>query len=99
MHKRGMTVQLMGRLDGTAALDLKGKLVEKIAAAQPCLLDAALIDSITTPALQVLLAAKQQCTKFNIPFALENPSKACLEGIQDLGLGQMFFSTQPTESL
>ncbi len=50
-------------------------------------LDASRVERLTTPCIQVLLAAGHAAEKENAHFKLQNPSQALTASLTDLGLG------------
>jgi chemotaxis protein CheX len=73
-------------LDIAAAHALKGLIGEALASSAGVTLEGARVESIGTPAVQVLLAAARTCAAQRRGFVLEQPSAAVCAAFDDLGL-------------
>ena len=58
--------------------------------AQPILLDGSRVERISTPCIQILIAALKSAEARGTPFRLSNPSNVLAEALVDLGLEQIF---------
>ena len=81
---------LPSSLDRLAAEALCHRLQDKVLAGQPVLLDGSAVDRVSTPCIQILVAALKGANARGIPFKLDAPSQVLIEAITDLGLRQLF---------
>jgi len=58
--------------------------------AQPILLDGSRVERISTPCIQILIAALKSAEARGTRFRLSNPSNVLAEALVDLGLEQIF---------
>lgn len=79
-------------LELAAAEPLCRKLQDKIHAGRPILLVGSAVERISTPCLQILVAASKSARARGVSFALRAPSKALLDALVDLGLQQALTS-------
>lgn len=81
------------------AEDLRAGLVLAADHEAAILIDASETVSIGQAALQLLIAAKQEADRLNIPFAIENAQPALVARIGALGLGEMLSLGETEEAL
>jgi anti-anti-sigma regulatory factor len=75
-------------LELIAAEPLCRKLQDKLHSARPILLDGSRVERISTPCLQILVAASKSAQARGVSFELRSPSKVLLDALADLGLEQ-----------
>lgn len=80
------TIALPEILDLSAAEPLKAALAEAVDAGKPLTLDAGAVARLSTPCLQVLIAAERAMKAADVPFTLANPSDAFVDTFNDLGV-------------
>jgi chemotaxis protein CheX len=83
-------VILPSSLDLSGAEPLCRKLRAKLLDAEPILLDGSQIERISTPCVQILIAAGKSAELRGLRFTLETPSIALSEALTDLGLAHAF---------
>lgn len=83
-----MAEALPSSLELAAAEPLCRKLQDKIRDARPILLVGSAVERISTPCLQILVAASKSARARGVSFALREPSKVLLDALVDLGLEQ-----------
>lgn len=82
-----MTLHILpGRLDTGAADGLHGALLDRVAQGQPLRLDGAAVEQVGLACLQLLISARRTAAALQLPFVIEHPSAALLEGISIAGL-------------
>ena len=79
-----------GELTIYTAAELKGKLVEALAAAKPIEIDLARVDEIDSAGLQVLMLAKREAARIEQPLTLVNHSHAVMECLDMCNLTAAF---------
>jgi anti-anti-sigma regulatory factor len=77
---------LPSSLDLPAAGPLCRQLQEQVLSGGPVLLDGAAVDRVSTPCLQVLVAARRSTESRGLRFELRDPSAALTNALADLGL-------------
>lgn len=83
---RGYGLELPPILDMAVAGSLKVCLLEAVALAKPLVIDAAQVERLSTPCIQVLVAAGTALQEAGIGFSLHRPSEAFADAFNDLGL-------------
>lgn len=89
---RGKTarIALPEILDFGTAEPLKAALEKALAGGRPLKLDAEKVERLSTPCLQVMIAAELAMKAADVPFTLSNPSDAFVDTFNDLGaFGQL----------
>jgi chemotaxis protein CheX len=76
-------------LDITKAQELRGHMVDRLNGSA-VLLDASAVDRVSTPCIQVLLAAAQSAELAGTSFRIANASAALWAALADLGLQAEF---------
>lgn len=82
----GSQITLPSVLDLRAAEPLKTVFEEAIAGGRPLTVDAEAVDRLSTPCIQVLIAAEAGMKATKQPFKLAKPSDAFIENFNDLGI-------------
>ena len=91
MTQQNAAVELLPTsLDLLGAKSLCHQLQAKVVSAQPILLDGSRVERISTPCIQILIAALKSAEARGTPFRLSNPSNVLAEALVDLGLEQIF---------
>jgi chemotaxis protein CheX len=83
---------LPSSLELAAAESLRRKLQDKIRGARPIVLVGSAVERVSTPCLQVLVAASKTAAEHGLSFVLREPSKVLLDALADLGLEQALTS-------
>ena len=73
-------------LDIRAAEPLKGVLQKARDKGHPLIIEAGSVERLTTPCIQVLLAAAEALKEAGISFTLSKPSEAFVDSFNELGL-------------
>jgi anti-anti-sigma regulatory factor len=89
-QQNGAAELLPPSLDLLGAKPLCQQLPAKVLSAEPILLDGSRVERISTPCIQILVAALKSAEARGTPFRLSNPSTALAEALVDLGLQQVF---------
>lgn len=76
-------------LDITLAQELRGHLLERLGAGA-VIMDASAVDRVSTPCIQVLLAAGRSAAESGTPFRIAGPSEAFAAALADLGVEAEF---------
>ncbi len=84
-----MLIALDIDLDLPAARRLKETLVEALAGEGPVALDAAGVERLSTPAIQVILAAGEHSVACGRPLSIRNATAAFKAAFEDLGLSPL----------
>ena len=84
------TIKLGSVMDLSTAAALKGEILEVIDAANGMGVDAAEVESLTTPCVQILVAAGLAMEQRDQDFFIDNATPAVRAAFQDLGLGSSF---------
>ena len=79
-------IELDCDLDLVAAAALKERLLEAIDQGIEVIVDASSVERLTTPCVQVLVAAARSLTERDQSLALKDPSEAFVSAFSDLGL-------------
>ncbi len=82
----GAEIELASVMDMRAAEPLKATLLEALAGQQPLSIKADAVDRMSTPCIQVLIAAATAMQRTEMPFKLTGPSDAFIDAFNDLGL-------------
>lgn len=82
----GNSVKLANVLDIAAAPPLRDALIGAMSSDAPFKVDAAAVERISTPCVQVILAAAKAMEQSNREFTLFGPSDAFVTAFDDLGL-------------
>lgn len=83
-------------LDPVAAAPLADGLRAALGAGSGLTIDASAVERLSTPAVQVLLAAARSCEQADRPFRIRRPTDAFAAALTDLGLaGRMAEWLQP----
>lgn len=77
---------LVASMDLRAAEPLLHSLHEILAQSGKVVIDAAAVDRLSTPCVQILLSAAQHMEQHGIPFVIRAPSDAFVSAFDDLGL-------------
>ncbi len=77
---------LVASMDLRAAEPLLHSLHEILAQGGKVVIDAAAVDRLSTPCVQILLSAAQHMEQHGIPFVIRAPSDAFVSAFDDLGL-------------
>lgn len=85
-NEDGAELELPSVLDMRAAEPLKTKLLEALALQQPLAIKADAVDRMSTPCIQVLIAAATAMQGTEMPFKLTGPSDAFIDAFNELGL-------------
>lgn len=80
-------IKLPSQLDMGALPNLKEELLSALTATSGVTIEAADVERVGTPALQLLLAAARDVLQGGRPFTLHAPSEALMLAFDDLGLG------------
>ena len=88
LTKSGKTasIALPEVLDLSTAASLKTALAAALEDRRPITLDAGQVSRLSTPCLQVLIAAERAMKAADVPFTLVNPSDAFVDTFNDLGV-------------
>jgi chemotaxis protein CheX len=89
-QQNGAVELLPPSLDLLGAKPLCQQLQAKVLSAEPILLDGSRVERISTPCIQILVAALKSAEARGTPFRLSNPSQVLAEALVDLGLQQVF---------
>ena len=89
-QQNGAAELLPPSLDLPSAKPLCQQLQAKVLSTEPILLDGSRVERISTPCIQILVAALKSAEARGTPFRLSNPSKVLAEALLDLGLQQVF---------
>ncbi len=73
-------------LDLRMAAPLRDRLMEALDLGHPLTLEAGAVERLTTPCLQVLVAAAHSLQARDIPFTVSNPPEAMMDVFRELGL-------------
>lgn len=82
----GAEIELASVMDMRAAEPLKTTMLEALAAQRPLSIKADAVDRMSTPCIQVLIAAATAMQRTEMPFKLTGPSDAFIDAFNDLGL-------------
>lgn len=82
----GVRITLPAVLDLSAAGPLKAVFEEALAGGRPLAVDANGVERLSTPCIQVLIAAEAAMKAAGLPFTLANPSDAFIDNFNDLGV-------------
>ena len=93
--KKESRITLGPVLDIRAASPLRDSLQKALKRGKPIVLDAALVDRLSTPCVQVLLAAGKSAEAAAGRIVLEQASDAFVAAFSDLGLYANLMSWQP----
>ena len=77
---------LVASMDLRAAEPLLHSLHEILSQNGKVVIDAAAVDRLSTPCVQILLSAAQHMEQHGIPFVIKSPSDAFVSAFDDLGL-------------
>lgn len=80
-------LRLPARLDLAMAAPLRQALRDSLDATSRMIVDAAEVERVATPCVQVLMAAAGEARARGIGFAVRQPSVAFAEALADLGIG------------
>ncbi len=88
LTKRGKTakIALPEVLDLSTAAPLKTALAAALEGDRPIVVDAGRVIRLSTPCLQVLIAAERAMKAADVAFTLANPSDAFVDTFNDLGV-------------
>ena len=86
----GVVLPLQASLDLVAAMRLKEQTSEAIASSTSVVIDASAVERITTPCVQVLVAAAHSAAAQGGTFAVGRASEAFKAAFLDLGLGELY---------
>jgi chemotaxis protein CheX len=78
-------IKLPAALDNTVPAELKDVLLQETRAGTTVRLDAAAVDKVSTPCVQLLLAAAEFIARREARLVLATPSEALVEAFSDLG--------------
>ena len=73
-------------LDIPAAADLRETVLEMVASEMTVTIQSDQVEQVTTPGIQVLMAAATYIESLNAKLTMVNPSNTLVEGFNDLGL-------------
>ncbi len=79
------SLKLYANADVNQVAELKETLIINFQSGKKITLDASAVETISTPALQLLLIAQQTAKKNNFSFSIKTPSKRFLSVIKDFG--------------
>ena len=82
----GVQLGLVASMDLRAAEPLLHSLHEILGQGGKVVIDAAAVDRLSTPCVQILLSAAQHMEQHGIPFVIRSPSDAFVSAFDDLGL-------------
>ncbi len=82
----GTQLKLAAAMDIRAADPLLQTVQEALAGGGKIVIEASAVDRLSTPCVQVLIAALQHMEQNGIPFVLKSPSDAFVSAFDDLGL-------------
>ncbi|TXG83625.1 MAG: STAS domain-containing protein [Sphingomonadales bacterium] len=85
-------IRLPDTLDLACAADLRSSLVDAINESSAIAIDASGVRSLTTPCIQVLLAASKDAQKRNAKIFVESASAPFLRAIEEIGLNNGLIS-------
>jgi len=85
-RKNGVCLTLPPVLDLRAAKPLQEGLRKVLAKGSPVLVDAGAVERLSTPCIQLLIAAVAAATREGISLTLLHPSDAFIDAFNDLGL-------------
>jgi chemotaxis protein CheX len=80
------TISLPGILNLGMAESLREEFIQCLAANSEIIIDAQKVDNITTPCLQIIIAAGRSMEESESCLILKNPSTAFTDAFRDLGL-------------
>jgi anti-anti-sigma regulatory factor len=83
---KSVALTLSPVVDILAAPDLHAALLKALERGRTIAIDAAPVERISTPAIQVLLAAAKAAEAAKLKFRVTNPSPALVSAFADLGL-------------
>jgi chemotaxis protein CheX len=83
---KSVTMPLSAVVDILATPDLHAALLKALERDRPIVIDGAPVERISTPAIQVLLAAAKAADAAKLKFRMDNPSPALVSAFADLGL-------------
>lgn len=83
---KSVALSLSSVVDILAAPVLHAALLKALERRRPIVIDAAPVERISTPAIQVLLAAAKAADAAKLDFRVESPSPAVVSAFADLGL-------------
>lgn len=86
MAKKKITIELVPFLDLVAATPLKESLVEAFDGHESIEVDGSGVEFISTPCVQLLLAAKRTSQTNCTDFIIKNMSEVMLSAFQDIGV-------------
>lgn len=86
MASKKATIELVPFLDLVAAMPLKESLVEAFDGHSVVEVDGAGVEFVSTPCVQLLLAAKRTAQTSMTDFVIKKPSEAMLTAFKDLGV-------------
>ena len=89
-HKEGKTISLPSVLNLGVAESLREQFVEQSIQETSIVIDASEVETITTPCIQVLLAADRAMEEAGGSFSLKLSSPPFQAAFQDLGLNVIF---------
>jgi anti-anti-sigma regulatory factor len=89
-HETPGSVHLPPSLDLSEAELLCRELRAQILAAETIVLEGSQVERVSTPCLQILLAAFKSSESRGLSFRLDAPSKVLTDALADLGLEQSF---------
>ena len=84
--KDELEIKLPSVLDKAVPAVLRDVLLQETRAGTTVRLEAAAVDKVSTPCVQLLLAAAEFVTRRGARFVLAKPSEALVEAFNDLGL-------------
>ena len=90
LKETATVIKLGPVMDLLAATDLKDDILEVLGVANGMGIDAAEVETLTTPCVQVLVAAGHAMAKRGEEFSIDNPTPAVRAAFEDLGLSPDF---------
>jgi anti-anti-sigma factor len=85
-RKDAFHIKLPGDLDNALPAALREVVLRETRAGTTMRIDCAAVDKVSTPSVQLLLAAADYIGRQEARFVLANPSEALVEAFSDLGL-------------
>lgn len=82
----GSPLPLPASLDITLADRLHHSLLERIATERPLSVDGSEVERVSTPCVQLLVAAAASARAHGLPFRISGASQVLTEAVRDLGL-------------
>ena len=90
MTNESHNITMPSSMDIMAAEEIKQLLLEAINNAANIVVDAAKVERLTTPCIQLLIAFDQELKNQNTTFKITNASDAFINALEDVGLDEKY---------